>query len=252
MANQSTQRALDVLELLAETGPARLTTIATRLELNKSTAHRFVATLVDAGYLQQDPDTRAYRLTMKMVGMAFKILDQIQIGNEVAPVLQQTARLTAQTVHLAILDHGEVVYIDKVEGGQSVVMASRIGGRSMAHTTAVGKILLAAQAESSWERYVAVHGLIRRTEATLRAPDEFFAELRRVKRQGHAVDAGENEEGIRCVAAPIRDHRDEVVAALSVSGWTMSMTEQRIESLIPVVREQAAKASAMLGAGALL
>jgi DNA-binding IclR family transcriptional regulator len=248
MTNQSALRALAVLELLAETGPASLATIANRLGLNKSTTHRFVTTLVHAGYVQQTPDTRAYRLTTKLVGVASAILDQIEVGKEVAPVLEETARLTAQTVHLAILEQFDVVYIAKVEGGQSVVMATRVGGRSMLHSTALGKALLAAQPEAVWERYVSGHGLTRRTQQTITTPSEFYAELRKIRAEGVSHDVGENEDGIRCVAAPVRDHTGDVVAAMSVSGWTMSMTEDRIPALVPLLREQAERASQLLGA----
>ncbi len=248
--NQSTLRALQLVELLAERGPTSLATIAARLALTKSTAHRFVTTLVQAGYVQQNDGDRTYRLTTRIVGIASKVLEQIEAGTEVAPILHETAELTAQTCHLAILEGAEVVYIAKVEGGQSVVMATRVGGRSCAHSTAVGKVLLAAEGPAAWQRYVVDPGLTRRTARTLCEPSELFEELEQVGRVGYAVDGEENEEGIRCVAAPVRDHADEVVAALSVSGWTLSMTDERVKELVPLVRGQAEKASRRLGAGA--
>ena len=245
--NQSALRTLRLLEYLGEAGPSSLTSIAESLQLNKSTAHRFVSTLVETGYARQDPRTRSYSLTTRVLELGALILKRIEIREEVRPFLEETARMTAETAHLAVLEGLEIVYVDKVEGAQAVQMASRIGLRGACHSTALGKVLLSARPEEEWDRYLAERDLTARTRHTIVDPGELFDELRRVRKQGHAVDNVENEEGIRCVAAPIRDHTGEVVAAMSVSGWTVSMTPARVRALVPVLKEQAARASGHLG-----
>ncbi len=245
--SQSALRTLRLLEYLAVAGPSSLTSIAGQLHLNKSTAHRFVKTLVETGYAHQDPATRAYGLTTKVMELGAQVLRRIEVRKEVGPALQEMARLSGETSHLAILEDHEIVYVDKVEGAQAVQMASRIGSRGTCHSTALGKVLLSSRAEAEWAGYAAVTGLPRRTSRTITDPGRLAQELRRVRRAGYAIDDVENEEGIRCVAAPIRDHTGEVVAAMSVSGWTVSMTPARVRELVPVVQEQARKASLRLG-----
>lgn len=245
--SQSAQRTLRLLEYLAESGPTRLSTVAEDLGLNKSTAHRFLSTLVRSGYAQQDPETRAYLLTPKLAGLGLQVLDQIDLRQAVRPHLEELARRSGEAAHLAVLDALEIVYLDKVEGSQAVNMVSRVGGRARAHSTALGKVLMASRSREEWDRYVEEGRLTPRTERTITHPDRFRDELERVRGQGYAVDDVENEQGIRCVAAPIRDHSGAVMAAMSISGWTVSMTPERVEELIPVVVGQAAHASAALG-----
>ena len=245
--NQSAQRTLQLLEYLAERGASSLSTISTDLGLNISTAHRFASALVQRGYARQDPLTRHYLLTTKVVNVSSQVLDRLEIRAEVRPFLEELSRLTSETAHLAILDLLEIVYIDKVDGRQAVQMSSRIGRRGLCHSTSLGKILLGAQPKEEWTRYVEEAGLAQRTKNTLSSPKRFYRELEQVRKQGHAIDDVENEEGIRCVGAPIRDHTGRVMAAMSISGWTVSMTADRARLLIPVVVGQATKASRSMG-----
>jgi DNA-binding IclR family transcriptional regulator len=245
--SQSAVRAMRLLEYLAERGPTKLSDISHGLGLNKSTAYRFLTSLITAGYAEQEPGTKAYRLTLKIVGLSAQVLDRMEMRDQVRPHLEELAASTSETSHLAVLDDLEIVYVDKVDGGQAVNMASRIGARGACHSTALGKVLLAARPPSEWERYVEGKGLPARTERTIKLPGSFYDELQQVAKRGYAFDDVENEDGIRCVAAPIRDHTGAVVAAMSVSGWTVSMTRGRMRAIARVVTAQAEQASAALG-----
>ena len=139
------------------------------------------------------------------------------------------------------------MYVDKVEGDQAVAMASRVGSRVPCHSTALGKVLLAAQPEEIWARYALKHGLPRRTPRTITTEEGLVREPRRVREAGFALDDCENEEGIRCVAVPIRGADGVVAAAMSISGWTLSMTSERATELVPVMRAMGTKASNLLG-----
>jgi DNA-binding IclR family transcriptional regulator len=245
--SQSARRTVQLVEYLATAGPSSLAGLAEGLGLHKSTAFRFVSTLVDVGWAQQDPATRVYSLSPKILEVGSRVLERMEIRREVHQHLEALADASAETAHLAVLDQLEIVYIDKVDGRQAVNMASRVGGRGACHSTALGKVLLASRPESEWTRYIETVGLARRTERTLVEESRFRTELRRVRRQGYAVDDVENEEGIRCVAAPLRDHAGTVVAAMSVSGWTVSITRERLSALIPLVAAAAEQGSRSLG-----
>lgn len=247
VTNQSAERALAMVEYLAETGGAPLGEISRALGLNKSTAHRFVTTLVNAGYVRRDPADRTYSLTTRIVEVATQVMQRLEIHRVVRPVLEDLAHSVGETVHLGILDGYDLVYIDKVEGHSPVQMAAKVGSRGVCHSTALGKVLLSVQPEEVWDDYIRDRGLVRRTERTITSRHAFVAELRRVRRQGWAADHVENEEGIRCVGAPVRDQWGTVVAAMSISGWTLSMTEGRVDDLVPLLLGQATRASQLLG-----
>ncbi len=215
--------------------------------MNKSTAHRFASTLVASGFARQESADRTYSLTTRVVEIASQVMQRLQIHRVLHPVLDDLARAVGETVHLASLDGFDLVYIAKVEGNSAVQMASQIGSRGVCHATALGKCLLAGRPEEEWEAYVVERGLPRRTARTITTKEGLFAELRRVRELGWAVDDVENEEGIRCVGAPIRDHLGSVVAAISISGWTVSMTEQRVQQVVPLLVEHARRASQTLG-----
>lgn len=245
--SRSGLRAIQLLEDLAMAGQSTLAAMAERLGWHKSTTHRLAALLIEAGYVRQDPQTRRYSATTKAVELASHILDGLHLRPEVRPILEETARATGETVHLAVLEGFEIVYIDKVEGRQAVRMASRIGLRGHCHSTALGKVLLAGRPQDEWDRYVSEHGLVRRTSRTINEPAEFFEELRGVRERGYAVDDVENEEGIRCVAVPLRDHTGTVAAAMSLSSWTLSMTLERVQELAPSLQAAGRRASERLG-----
>jgi IclR family acetate operon transcriptional repressor len=236
---------LELLEFLSREGPCSLGVIARGLGLNKTTAHRFASTLVKTGYAIQGPD-RSYALTTRVVELASHVLGRLELRATVRPVLDALAHLARETVHLGVLEGHEVVYIDKIDGAQPVRMASYIGARGTLHSTALGKVLLADRPEVEWTQY-ADRGLIGRTPRTITTVEELAAHLRRVRQQGYAIDDIENEEGIRCMGAPIRNHVGRVAAAVSISGWTVSMTDQRVRELLPTLIQHADRASRLLG-----
>jgi DNA-binding IclR family transcriptional regulator len=246
--NQSAVRALSVLEYLAQAGaPQDLAVISAALGMNKSTAYRFVSTLAAQGYVRQDAENGRYALGPRVVWLASKFLERLEVRSVARPALEALARDTGETVHLAILDQDAVVYIDKIDGQASVRMASGVGCRMPLHSTSLGKALLADFPESAWRAYVSRAGLGPCTPHTIVEPAAFLRELERVRKQNYAIDDMENEEGIRCVAAPLRDHTGRAVAAVSLSGWTLSMTPERVRSLVPRLQTAIAEISQRLG-----
>lgn len=241
--------ALVVLEALARTreGVLGVTELAKLTGLNKTTVSRILLTLMQRGYVDQDPASTKYRLTLKLFELGSLCLERTDLVKEARPVLERLAQLSGEVVHLAVLDQGEAVYIDKVETEHAVRMYSRIGRRSPLHCTGVGKVLLAFAGPAEFERLVRERGLRRYTENTITDPEILAKHLAEIRQNEVAFDNEEHEQGIRCVAAPVRDHRAVTVAAISVAGPSLRLTPERQQQLVAPVKEAALEISRRLG-----
>ena len=246
--NNSVSKAFAILEFLANADSAKeLVSICNALKMNKSTTYRFLTTLESLGYVVQDRENNRYALGSKVVWLASRFLEAIDLLTIARPVLMQLREETGETIHLAILDHFEVVYIDKFDGKSYVRMASSVGNRMAVHATGLGKALFAYMPEDVWQSYVEKVGLGRRTSNTITDPAVFFQELRLIRERNYSIDNSENEDGIRCVALPIRDHTGKVVAAISITGWMITMTPDRDLELATIGLKYASILSAKLG-----
>ncbi len=246
--NLSVSRAFAILECLANAAsPQELSSVCKTLKMNKSTTYRFLTTLESLGYVDQDLATDRYRLGARVAWLASKFLDAIDLRAVARPMLLDLRDATNETTHLAVLDNFDVVYIDKVDGKSSLRMASSVGDRMPAHATGLGKVLMAFMPEAAWKSYVERVGLFRRTQNTITEPVAFYEELTRIRERGFSIDNAENEDGIRCVAIPVRDHTGNVVAAISIAGWAMSMRPDRDDELAALGRKYASALSAKLG-----
>lgn len=244
----SVQRAIDILNLFGSQAPELGTTeIARALGLHKSTAASLVYTLAANGFLSQNPETRKYRLGLKLVERAFAMLDHVEIRRIAYPSLQQLRDQWNETVNLAILDGADVVFIERMLGTKALGMRSEVGRRERAHSTALGKAILASLPLDEVRALVARHGLPAVTPKTITDPEKLFAELDKVRNQGYAVDDEENEIGGRCVAVPIFDHTGKVVAAVSISAPTARLPLSDVPQVGAMVRETAKTISRNLG-----
>jgi DNA-binding IclR family transcriptional regulator len=215
---KSLQRAINILDLFDEQAPELgITDIAERLGLHKSTAAGLIYTLEHNGYLDQDPETRKYRLGFKLVERAFTLLDQIDIRETALPHLQELRDWCNESVNLALPDRGQIIYVARLATTQSLGMRAKVGYRASMHCTALGKAILSSIPSTEVEQLIAQHGLPALTVHTITDRDELLQELVRIREQGFALDNEENEVSVRCVAAPIFDHTDQAVAAISVS-----------------------------------
>ncbi len=230
---QSIDRVIDILEALAEEkGVCGLTTLSHKTGLHKSTVHRLLNTLLQRGYIEKEPGNDNYQLGMKLLFLGSAILDRMDIRRIAKPFLEEISKLTREVVHLAILDNGETVYIDKVEGTDSSIrMYSQIGKRGPVHCTGVGKVLLSGLDNSEVDGILKEKGMSQYTENTITDINEFKAHLEEVRQKGYALDEREHEEGIRCIAVPIYDLKGKIIAAISVSGPVMRFTKERVADL---------------------
>jgi DNA-binding IclR family transcriptional regulator len=216
---QSVARAVSILEYLAahKLGDG-LTNISRGVGLSKSTTHSLISTLEQMGYVQQDQNSGKYSLGLKLFELGQAMHASMDLRTIAMPYLHALAKKYEETVHLAVLPKGEVVYIDKVDSPRSIRIASQIGGRNPAHCTGVGKVLLADLPEAELDKALRGRRLQRFTPNTIADPDKLKLHLDKVRADGYAQDEEEIEIGLSCVAAPVKNHRGVVIAAISLSG----------------------------------
>lgn len=216
---QSVVRSFDLLEAVAAADEAGLVDLAHRTGLQPSTTHRLLATLIECGYVVQDPQTSRYRLSHKVVELAGGPEHRIErLRTAVRPHLVAIRDATEETTNLCVLDRFTVVYVDQAESWHAVRMLTEIGRRVPAHACGAGKVMLAHHPSDAIAPLLAREPFERLTPHTLRTAVELEQELERARTRGFAIDDEEFEDGVACVAAPILGPRGEVLAAVSVSG----------------------------------
>lgn len=241
-------RGLTILEYLAKsnTRSHTLAQISRDLRLPKSSLLRLLATLETRGYVERD-EQGTYQIGTKILEFETLYRQWPRLRAEASLLMYELAQRAKETCHLAILGEGGAICVDKVDGPKSYSIATKIGGKPALHASAVGKVLLAGLTEAELEQRIEEHGLPKLTETTITSPHELKIHLAEIRDKGYAVDDEEGEEGMRCVGAPIRDHRGRVIAALSLTGLSPSFGPQRIGNLIEMVKGAAVRISTNLG-----
>lgn len=239
---QTLVRGLDIIEAVAQ-GAASIQDVASALDLTYPTVHRLISVLIEQGYLRSG-EGRGLVLGRKLIELGFAAYSRIDLVQEARPILQALAQQTQDTVHLAQRDGLEVFYLDKLPGARAVQISSRIGGRKPVISTGVGKALLLDETASEWLSIYQSEGH--------RLPQgmdsgRWLSMMADYQNRGHSYDLGEDEAVIRCVAAPLRDASGRIMAAISVSSTIEHMSEDRMQSLIPIVTQAAAEISLALG-----
>ncbi|TAM58322.1 IclR family transcriptional regulator [bacterium] len=246
---QSVDRTLDVLEALATrrtaTGISELSHI---VGLHVSTVHRLLATLVDRGYVRQDPETARYHLGARIFSLSSAAEVHLDLRLLGRPYLERLMRTTGETSNLVTLAEEEIVYLDQVESNHLVKMFTQPGTRAPLYCTGSGKVCLAYLPDD--RRFTLLSQRMRpRTSHTLIERDQLERELTEIRRMGFGYDNEEMEDGVRCVAAPLFDRRGNVVGALSVSGPTTRMTPDKAQNCVTPLLTVAHELSAQLGYG---
>jgi IclR family transcriptional regulator, KDG regulon repressor len=247
---QSIERAVAILNAFSQDEPELgVTELAERLGLHKSTVHRFIVNLEAAGLVERNPRNARYRLGLRIFELGGLVMQQMNLWDEALPFLEGLVRDTGETGHLAVLDGGEAIYIERVEARRALRVPSAIGRGYPAHATNLGKVLLADRPAHEVDAIVADRGLAAYTPHTITDPEALAAELARIRRQGYAIDNEEYDEGLRCIGAPIYDHSGHVVAALGIGGPVTRITPERVHELAELVMTAARGLSRRLGAG---
>jgi IclR family KDG regulon transcriptional repressor len=245
---KSVNRVLDVLDYLDSChSEAGVTEIGKALGVHKSTASRLLSTMETRGYVNRNDITGKYSLGIRLLELSRTKLEQLDLRFRARPFLEELVNKTNETAHLAVLNQGSVVYIDKIDTPQTLMMRSRIGYRIAAHCTALGKAILARLPSEIVDSILADNGMARFTPNTITDIPTFKEHLRRVKNQGFAIDDEEHEEGIRCAAGAILDYTGSVAGAISVSGPSIRISRQRLDEIGRVVRDVSRRLSSSLG-----
>jgi len=223
-----------------------VSTLAKRLGMAKSTVHRLATTLVSEGMLEQNPENGKYRLGIALFGLGALVRRRMDVSNEAKPYLFDLRETTGETVHLAILDRTDIMYVYNLESTQAIRMRSDIGVRKPAYCTAEGLAMLAFQPSSLVDDIVS-RGLQPRTSRTNTDPERLRAVLAAVRDRGYAIEDEESEAGMRCVAAPVRNATREVVAAVGIAGPVQRLPDDLLASFAPHVLRTAEAISVRLG-----
>ena len=245
-AVQSVDRALTILEVLAERGWSSVGEVALHLEIHKSTASRLLATLAQRGFVEQETARGRYRLGFGVVHLASAVTTELDLARLAQPICEGLSQQTQETVNVAVLEGKEVVNIAQVIGSSSVVSVNWLGRRNFPHCTSTGKVLLTFLPPT--ERAQVLAGPLERlTERTVTDPARLQAQLRKVREVGYAVTEEELELGLNAVAAPVRTFDGRVVAALSVAGPSYRMSQERLPEIAAWTRGAARQLSEQLG-----
>lgn len=242
---QSIDRAFAILEAMADAGGViGLSQLAAEAGLPLATIHRLVRTLVDLGYVRQEP-SRQYSLGPRLMRLADT--STRRLGALANPFMTAVVDALGESVNLAVREGDEIVYVAQVQPSKNFMrMFTEVGRRAQLHTTAVGKAILAAQPDSSVREVLARTGMMRRTEHTIGTPKDFLADLERIRERGYALDDGEQEVGVRCVAVLVPDAPRPM--ALSMSGPLPRMSDDVVSTAAPILAKAAAQISGELGA----
>jgi len=251
--SQSLERGLAILSAFDSDRPLiGVSELSRELALSRSTAHRYIATLARLGYLQQDPDSKRYRLGPKVLDLGFSAINSMDVREISAPHLRRLSDETGHTVNLAILDGTDVVYIERCRtaqpGQRDIDLNLHVGARLPAYCTAMGKAILAFVPEDRREAIIERIDFVSRGPNTITDPAEFRAELERIRVCGFAVNDEELAYGLRSIAAPIQAHSGEVLAALNLAVHrTMSTMDELIARFGPAVKQTAEDISLGMG-----
>lgn len=247
-SSTAVRRALAILEAVAarETGLTN-SEISRKLTIPKSSASYILRTLESCGYLRRDPDTGRYLLGLKVWGLSRGVHSGADVKEASASALRRLVDRTDLTAHLAVLDRGEAVYLDKVEPHTFVRMDTWVGRRMAVNATGVGKALVAYLTDADLEAVLRERGFARRTPKTITSRQKFLRELQKVRERGYALDDEENSLGARCVAAPIFDGSGRAVAAIGLTGTTTQIDKASVAKIADLVKDAARKVSHHFG-----
>lgn len=240
---QSLDRAFTILETIADAGGViGLSELTKAADLPLATIHRLVRTLVDLGYVTQEP-SRQYSLGPRLMRLADASAKRI--GTWARPAMDAAVAKLGESVNLAMLDGDEIVYVAQSQAASNFMrMFTEVGRRTLPHATAVGKAILAAQPDDEVRALLERTGMPRHTDQTLTEPAQFLAALELARARGFAVDEGEQELGVRCVAVRVAGAPRPM--ALSMSGPLPRMGDDVIERAASVLRDTAVEISVEL------
>ena len=246
---QSLGRAFAILEEVARHREGiGLAELSKRVGLHNSTTFHLVKTMVSLGYIRQEKESKRYRVGRPLFALAASSLDEIEMVNVATPILEDLARETGESSHLAVRMGDAVVVIARTSGPGAFQLTDRVGVVRPAHCTALGKVILATLRPDQLERFLARVGLTPSTDKSITETETLMREIEEIRRSGIAFDDGEFNVEVRCVAVPVRDFTGQVIGALGISGPIWRLSIQALQSRAKIVQAAADRLSAEFGA----
>lgn len=240
-------RAVDILELYShDRSELGISEIAKELNLYKSTVHRIVSTLEYKRLLEQNPQSGKYKLGVNLYKLGSLAQNASELLVVSAPYMQKLTEITGETSSLVVLEGTRCIYLAQHESSHIVKMIARVGARILPHCSASGKILLSELEECEVQKIIDANGLARFTSETITTKERLMEELKKTRELGYAIDNQEREEGVMCVAMPIRDSSKKITAAISVSG-PRDRINPHLESIIISAKDCVRQISYKLG-----
>jgi len=242
-------RGFTILSSFMEGDPILgITELATKLQLNKSTVHRYVQTLKTLGYLEQDAKSKKYRLGIRVVDLGLAALGSMDVRQVALAYLEELANEFGHTVNMSILDGNEIIYVERVRTKKIVDIDLHVGSRLPAYCTSMGKVLLAHLPQGQLESRISQTHLERLGPNTITDREELFREVARVRERGFAINNEELAYGLRSIAAPVRSSTGEAVAAINIAVHaSMTSLNEMEDVLAPRLIATAKEISRRLG-----
>lgn len=245
---KSIVKAGKVIDVIAHARqPIALSDLANQLHIAKSTLHGILSTLVNIGYLEQEQSTGRYKLGVQLFELGSQIADTWNEKALVRPYMEELARITDETVHLAMLSNGEVLYVDKQEGNSSIRIVTAPGVKLPTHCTGVGKVLLAYSTAEEVKEILDRFGLKKYTKYTITSTEVLEKELLDIRKRGYSYDNQEFLDGLRCISAPLFDSNGKIVFALSISGPVSRMKKENIKEYLQILIDASKEISKKFG-----
>jgi IclR family acetate operon transcriptional repressor len=245
---QSVDRALQIIETLAEDDEGyRLSDLAVRTGLSTSTAHRLLTTMEKRRFVQFDPTCSKWHVGAQSFAVGATFTRRRNVVAQAVPYLRKLRERTRETANLAVVDDETIMVLTRLESREIMRSLTKVGGRVAMVASGVGKAVLATYSDAEVGAIIRHHGMPRLTEKSIVRPGDLFKELAAIRRQGYAVDDEEACMGLRCIAAVVYNDCSEPLAAISVSGMTSRVSDDRLPDLGRAVREVAAELTAALG-----
>lgn len=245
---KTVEKSLRILELLlsAQEGLS-IGQIATRTGLHRASVHRLLTSLHTLGWVERPAARPIFRISLRLYALAHVFVRDYGVVDRLQPLLEELSARSRETVHLGILDGWEVLHIGRQESPERVGVASRIGSRGWAHTSGMGKALLAAQPDARLDTYIRDTGLPRMTENSITTPEAFHAEIAAIRRQGFSIDNEEDAIGVRCLGTTLPSLHGPAMLAVSITGPSPRFTLDDAYRLAPTLLELAHRAGTETG-----